>query len=176
MHMLEMRRMGAEIRLEGNTAIIHGVSELTAAPVMATDLRASASPGARRPGGEGPHRHRASITSIAATRRSRKTRPWARRSDGCSTRGALRLDPARRSTTGHRTSCTSDRAARSRTLPPVCGSPAAPWHPGRCAGHTVDGQQDVAGSSPRWRPGRWRERFVITDAAAGRPYSPPARC
>ena len=43
MHMLEMRRMGAEIRLEGNTAIIHGVNELTAAPVMATDLRASAS-------------------------------------------------------------------------------------------------------------------------------------
>jgi UDP-N-acetylglucosamine 1-carboxyvinyltransferase len=43
MHMLEMRRMGAEIRLEGNTAIIHGVQRLTAAPVMATDLRASAS-------------------------------------------------------------------------------------------------------------------------------------
>ena len=43
MHMLEMRRMGAEIRLEGNTAIIHGVPRLTAAPVMATDLRASAS-------------------------------------------------------------------------------------------------------------------------------------
>jgi len=43
MHMLEMRRMGAEIRLEGNTAIIHGIDGLTAAPVMATDLRASAS-------------------------------------------------------------------------------------------------------------------------------------
>jgi UDP-N-acetylglucosamine 1-carboxyvinyltransferase len=43
MHMLEMRRMGAEIRLEGNTAIIRGVQQLTAAPVMATDLRASAS-------------------------------------------------------------------------------------------------------------------------------------
>jgi UDP-N-acetylglucosamine 1-carboxyvinyltransferase len=43
MHMLEMRRMGAEIRLEGNTAIIHGVKRLMAAPVMATDLRASAS-------------------------------------------------------------------------------------------------------------------------------------
>jgi UDP-N-acetylglucosamine 1-carboxyvinyltransferase len=43
MHMLEMRRMGADIRLEGNTAIIHGVAKLTAAPVMATDLRASAS-------------------------------------------------------------------------------------------------------------------------------------
>ena len=39
----EYRRMGAEIRLEGNTAIIHGVPELTAAPVMATDLRASVS-------------------------------------------------------------------------------------------------------------------------------------
>ncbi len=43
MHMLEMRRLGADIRLEGNTAIIRGVPRLTAAPVMATDLRASAS-------------------------------------------------------------------------------------------------------------------------------------
>ena len=43
MHMLELRRVGAEIRLEGNTAIIKGVPRLTAAPVMATDLRASAS-------------------------------------------------------------------------------------------------------------------------------------
>lgn len=43
MHMLEMRRLGAEIRIEANTAIIRGVEKLTAAPVMATDLRASAS-------------------------------------------------------------------------------------------------------------------------------------
>jgi UDP-N-acetylglucosamine 1-carboxyvinyltransferase len=43
MHLLEMRRLGVEIRLEGNTAIIKGVPKLTAAPVMATDLRASAS-------------------------------------------------------------------------------------------------------------------------------------
>jgi UDP-N-acetylglucosamine 1-carboxyvinyltransferase len=43
MHMLEMRRLGAEIRIEGNTAIIRGVPKLLAAPVMATDLRASAS-------------------------------------------------------------------------------------------------------------------------------------
>ena len=35
--------MGADIRLEGNTAICAGVEKLTAAPVMATDLRASAS-------------------------------------------------------------------------------------------------------------------------------------
>lgn len=39
----EMNRMGANIALEGNTAIITGTEHLTAAPVMATDLRASAS-------------------------------------------------------------------------------------------------------------------------------------
>ena len=41
-HVLELQRMGADIQLEGNTAIIKGVNRLTAAPVMATDLRASA--------------------------------------------------------------------------------------------------------------------------------------
>ncbi|MGB5210404.1 MAG: UDP-N-acetylglucosamine 1-carboxyvinyltransferase [Gammaproteobacteria bacterium] len=43
MHVQEMQRMGARIRLEGNTAISEGVERLQAAPVMATDLRASAS-------------------------------------------------------------------------------------------------------------------------------------
>ena len=43
MHVQEMQRMGAKIRLEGNTAICEGVQRLTGAPVMATDLRASAS-------------------------------------------------------------------------------------------------------------------------------------
>jgi len=42
-HVLELQRMGAQIQLEGNTAICTGVDKLTAAPVMATDLRASAS-------------------------------------------------------------------------------------------------------------------------------------
>ena len=42
MHVQEMQRMGADIRLEGNTAIVSGVDTITAAPVMATDLRASA--------------------------------------------------------------------------------------------------------------------------------------
>ena len=42
-HVLELQRMGADIQLEGNTAICTGVGRLTAAPVMATDLRASAS-------------------------------------------------------------------------------------------------------------------------------------
>jgi UDP-N-acetylglucosamine 1-carboxyvinyltransferase len=43
MHALEMQRMGADIRIEANVAICRGVERLTAAPVMATDLRASAS-------------------------------------------------------------------------------------------------------------------------------------
>ncbi len=43
MHIPELQRMGADIRLEGNTAICSGLEELKGAPVMATDLRASAS-------------------------------------------------------------------------------------------------------------------------------------
>ncbi|MDX2164002.1 MAG: UDP-N-acetylglucosamine 1-carboxyvinyltransferase [Gammaproteobacteria bacterium] len=43
MHALELQRMGANIKLEGNTAICTGVDMLHGAPVMATDLRASAS-------------------------------------------------------------------------------------------------------------------------------------
>ncbi len=43
MHVLEIQRMGADVRLEGHTAISNGVERLTGAPVMATDLRASAS-------------------------------------------------------------------------------------------------------------------------------------
>jgi UDP-N-acetylglucosamine 1-carboxyvinyltransferase len=43
MHVHELQRMGAKIKLEGNTAICTGANNLTGAPVMATDLRASAS-------------------------------------------------------------------------------------------------------------------------------------
>lgn len=43
MHVHEMNRMGAAIRVEGNTVIVDGVEALKGAPVMATDLRASAS-------------------------------------------------------------------------------------------------------------------------------------
>jgi UDP-N-acetylglucosamine 1-carboxyvinyltransferase len=42
MHAHELQRLGADIRLEGNTAIIKGVKKMTGAPIMATDLRASA--------------------------------------------------------------------------------------------------------------------------------------
>ncbi|NMM28382.1 MAG: UDP-N-acetylglucosamine 1-carboxyvinyltransferase [Glaciimonas sp.] len=43
MHVQEMNRLGAAIDIEGSTAIVHGVERLIGAPVMATDLRASAS-------------------------------------------------------------------------------------------------------------------------------------
>ena len=42
MHVLEMQRLGADITIEGNTAIVRGVPTLSGASVMATDLRASA--------------------------------------------------------------------------------------------------------------------------------------
>jgi UDP-N-acetylglucosamine 1-carboxyvinyltransferase len=41
-HVAELQRLGADIRVEGNTATVHGVPSLSGAPVMATDLRASA--------------------------------------------------------------------------------------------------------------------------------------
>ena len=43
MHVSELQRLGADIRVDGHTAIVRGVEQLSGAPVMATDLRASAS-------------------------------------------------------------------------------------------------------------------------------------
>ena len=43
MHMNELQRLGADLKIDGHTAIVRGVQVLTGAPVMATDLRASAS-------------------------------------------------------------------------------------------------------------------------------------
>ena len=42
MHCAELKRMGADIKVDNGTAIVRGVEQLTAAPVMASDLRASA--------------------------------------------------------------------------------------------------------------------------------------
>jgi UDP-N-acetylglucosamine 1-carboxyvinyltransferase len=42
MHVQELRRLGADIEVEGNAAVVRGVARLTGANVMATDLRASA--------------------------------------------------------------------------------------------------------------------------------------
>jgi UDP-N-acetylglucosamine 1-carboxyvinyltransferase len=41
-HVSELKRMGADITITGNAAMVKGVAQLSAAPVMATDLRASA--------------------------------------------------------------------------------------------------------------------------------------
>ena len=43
MHAVELQRLGADIRIDGNTAVVQGVAKLEGAAVMATDLRASAS-------------------------------------------------------------------------------------------------------------------------------------
>ncbi len=43
MHALELQRLGADIAIQGNTAVVRGVDRLQGATVMATDLRASAS-------------------------------------------------------------------------------------------------------------------------------------
>ena len=43
MHVNELLRLGADIRVDGHTAVVRGVPQLSGAPVMATDLRASAS-------------------------------------------------------------------------------------------------------------------------------------
>ena len=43
MHALELQRLGADIAIQGNTAVVRGVERLQGARVMATDLRASAS-------------------------------------------------------------------------------------------------------------------------------------
>ncbi len=43
MHIAELRRMGADITVEGGTATVRGIKKLKSAPLMATDLRASAS-------------------------------------------------------------------------------------------------------------------------------------
>lgn len=43
MHVQELQRLGADIQVDGHTAVVRGVAQLTGAPIMATDLRASAS-------------------------------------------------------------------------------------------------------------------------------------
>jgi len=79
MHALEMQRLGADIEISGNTAVVHGVSRLQAANVMATDLRASASLVIAGLVAEARRASIASTTSTAATNASRRSwRNWAR--------------------------------------------------------------------------------------------------
>ena len=70
-HVLELQRLGANISIQGNTVIARGVPRLTGAPVMATDLRASASLVLAGLAAEGTTSSTASTTSTAATSASR---------------------------------------------------------------------------------------------------------
>ena len=79
MHVQELVRLGADIEVEGNTAIVRGVPKLTGANVMATDLRASACLVIAGLVAEGARRSTASTISTAATSGSRRSsRRWAR--------------------------------------------------------------------------------------------------
>src|SRR5439155_4548424 len=55
LHAQELVRMGADVRVDGNRAIVRGPQSLSGAPVMATDLRASVCLVLARPGARGPH-------------------------------------------------------------------------------------------------------------------------
>jgi hypothetical protein len=83
MHVPELARMGARITVHGGSALVRGVAELTGAPVMATDLRASVSlvlAGWRPRGGR---RSTASTTSTGATSGwSRSSAAWVPGSSG----------------------------------------------------------------------------------------------
>ncbi|WVM87786.1 UDP-N-acetylglucosamine 1-carboxyvinyltransferase [Halopseudomonas pachastrellae] len=83
MHVQEMNRMGARILVEGNTAVVTGVEKLKAAPVMATDLRASASLVIAGLGQKAIPWWIASTTLIAVTNVLKKScRPWVESSAG----------------------------------------------------------------------------------------------
>ena len=62
MHAQELVRMGANIKIEGRRAIVRGKTPLSAAAVLASDLRASASLGACGPGGRWGDHHRSRVS------------------------------------------------------------------------------------------------------------------
>jgi UDP-N-acetylglucosamine 1-carboxyvinyltransferase len=79
MHVPELSRMGARINAHGSSAIVRGVSRLTGAPVMATDLRASVSLIIAGMAAQGRRWSTASTTSIAAMSGWRRSSPPAHR-------------------------------------------------------------------------------------------------
>ena len=81
MHMLEMRRLGAEIRLEGNTAIIHGVEQAHRRAGDGDRPARLGEPRARGPGGRGAHRRRAHLSHRSRLRGHRGEARAARRAD-----------------------------------------------------------------------------------------------
>ena len=77
MHVPELARMGANITVHGDSALVRGVKQLRGAPVMATDLRASVSLVLAGLAAEGETESTASTTSTAATSGWRKSWPPA---------------------------------------------------------------------------------------------------
>ena len=78
MHVAELKRMGAQVQLEGATAVIEGVDRLHGAPVMASDLRASAAlvlAGLKADGDDGDQ-PRLSHRSRLRTSRRKAERAW----------------------------------------------------------------------------------------------------
>ena len=83
MHVSELKRLGAEIVVSGNQAVVRGAKSLEGAPVMATDLRASASLILAGLGTQGQAECIASITWTGATRKLNKSfRPWEQKCGG----------------------------------------------------------------------------------------------
>ncbi len=116
-HVPELRRMGARIQIQGQTAIITGVERLQGAPVTATDLRSGAALVLAGWGPKGSPRSAASTTSTGATwPSSRSCGPWA---------PTWRVCPRR--TTRWRRPCSCTRPC---TRPPSAGR-AAPDPPSR---------------------------------------------
>ena len=96
MHVQELARLGARIRLDGDSAYVEGVERLRGAPVMATDLRASVSLVDRRPGGRGRDHHQPGLPPRPGLRgpgdQARPLRGGHRASEGV---GARSRDGAR---------------------------------------------------------------------------------
>ena len=100
MHVQELARLGAKIRLEGDAAIVDGVAQLKGAPVMATDLRASVSLVIAGLAAEGETTvHRVYHLDRGFEHLERSSAAAARLSSGCLIR-ARRRDRLRRERTG----------------------------------------------------------------------------
>ena len=81
MHVSELARLGADIEIEGPSAIVKGGRPLSGAPVMASDLRASRGAGDRRAGGEGRDAGEPHLSSGSRLRKHGREAAPARRAD-----------------------------------------------------------------------------------------------
>ena len=77
LHVAELARLGASLHKEGSTVVVQGVKRLIGAPVMASDLRASAAPRAGGTGGQGHHDGHAGLPHRPGVRTHRAAAKWA---------------------------------------------------------------------------------------------------